>query len=121
MENIVISKKHINDKITSPEGRDLLLYSIDIPQLEGFKRFNEFYLKICDKAIAFCSKELYKKCDTKSTYSYRLSQRCHVENNRVTVTLRATLTDRTSRKSISEHIEKHIWDIKAARLKVIKK
>ncbi|MBO7310760.1 MAG: hypothetical protein J6U86_05140 [Clostridia bacterium] len=121
MENIIINKKHTNDKILSPEGHELLLYSIDIPQFEGFKRFNEFYLKIFDKTVAFCSKELYKKCDTQSTYSYRLSQKCHVENNRITVTLRATLTNRTARKSISEHIEKHIWGINTSRIKVIKK
>ena len=121
MEKMSIDNKRIHDKIVSPEGHELLLYSIDIPQLEGFKCFNEFYSKICNKATAFCGTELYKRCNTQSTYSYRLSQKCHIENDCVTVTLRATLTDRTARKAISEHIEKHIWNINTANLKVIKK
>ncbi len=120
MKNLNIKQEKIRDKLLSADGREMLVYSIETPKIEEIKKFNDFYEKIQEKALDFCREKLPKRLSTENIYSYKLSCKCHVENCRVTVTLRAALTNRTIHKIISEHTEKHKWDFDCMKFRVVK-
>ena len=115
-----IKTERTRGEVSTPEKKGSITYYIEIPQIEGIKSFNDFYCDIQKKCLAFCNERLHTHCVNEHVYSYRLSCKTHTQNRRITVTLKATLSDKTSAALISSHTEIHKWDLEKFKLRVEK-
>ena len=116
----IVKTERKKGKITLPDGTELFSYFIEAPQIDGIKSFNDFYSDVQRKCLDFCERKLAARCSQGHFYSYRLSCKTHIQNLRLTVILKATLTDKTSASLISSYTETHKWDFEKCKLRVIK-
>jgi len=117
--SLQMASQALSRKVILPHDSDtpLLSCSIELPQLPNDKRFNRFYDKICNNCVAFCQKELLKKClrlstDSTGTYLYRLRYKAAENDGSLTITIYASLSDKQARKLLSSYKEAHLWQMR---------
>ena len=108
------------EKLICRDGKAQLFYLIEIPHSEELKKFNRFYEKIRSECIEFCKQKLTQKCVGEQYYTYRLSCKPRVENDRLVLTFKATLSNKTSRRILLSNSEIHKWDARGVKLRIIK-
>ena len=101
----------------STSGTVSVIYSQVLPQIDGCDRFNAFYSSIGDACYLYCQSTLLPHLAADlapKEFSYRLSCKLTTEENTLTVSLTASLTDRSARKKLREHSETHRWNSRAS-------
>ena len=93
-----------------PDGTPCLICSAQSVRVEGVDAIGEFYDKVRDSALDFCEQRLIKICAPPNEYSYRLVCKVAQGQEKMTVTLKATFTDRTQRRVLSSASYTHEWD-----------
>ena len=93
-----------------PDGTPCLICSAQSVRVEGVDAIGEFYDKVRDSALDFCAQRLIKICAPPNEYSYRLVCKVAQGQEKMTVTLKATFTDRTQRRVLSSASYTHEWD-----------
>ena len=93
-----------------PDGTPCLICSAQSVRIEGVDKIGKFYDKVRDSALDFCERCLIRVCAPPNEYSYRLVCKTAQAQEGMTVTLKATFTDRTQRKIISSAEYTHKWD-----------
>lgn len=119
-EELTVKSERTHKKIISADGSTVILCTVEVPIIADIKKFNRFYTQVKEKSINFCEKKLMTHYANGGTYSYKLLCRCHVENKRLTVTLKATLGNKDTHRIISSRTEAHIWSFDGILLKTVK-
>ena len=99
----------IKRTIHTQDGTPLLLCAADKITIERMDTLNELYNKVCDNCLEYCEHTLIHKCQPPNLYAYKLTCKTSEDNDTLTVDLKATFTDRTSRKILSSATYTHVW------------
>lgn len=119
-EELTVKSERTHKKFISNDGSTVILCTVEVPNIAEIKKFNRFYSQVRERSINFCAKKLIARYTNGGTYSYKLLCRCHIENKRLTVTLKAMLVNKDTRRIISSRTEAHIWSFEGILLKTVK-
>lgn len=119
-EELTVRAERTHKKLASADGSTVILYTAELPCIASLKKFNRFYGLIGEKSLNFCQKKLMASYADGGTYSYKLICRSHIENRRLTVTLKVTLSNRDTHRIISSRAEVHTWSFDGILLKTVK-
>ena len=119
--DLTVRKERKKGMLSRSDGTEFLSYTVDTPRIEGIKSFNDFYADIQTSCVDFCEKRLPSRCVQGRFYSYRLTYKAHAQNQILTVTLKVTLSDKTTATLVSGHTETHKWNFDKSQLRVFKK
>ena len=96
-------------KVSLPSGGELERI-ITLPRSERNKGFNKFYSRVEDNCVRFCENGLVMLIkDISHSYRYRLSSEVTEEGEKVKVTVKVTLTDRTAARVMERGEMVHTW------------
>lgn len=109
MKDINIQYATKKEKIFLSSGAEIA-YVATLPECDALPQMSAFYKKAEESCRRYCAEKLPSLLPSQTDqYRYRLSCKDVCENDRVTVTLTVTLTDRTSRQTVEKYEEAHIW------------
>lgn len=109
MEDMNILYITQKQKIPLADGGEIA-YIATFPEYESLPKMSAFYKKAEESCRRFCAEELPSLLPRPTDqYRYRLSCNAVCEEERLTVTLSVTLTNRTSRQILERHEETHTW------------
>jgi hypothetical protein len=96
-------------KHTLADGGELACV-LSAPHSDRLPKMSDFYKRVIDNCLLFCEKKLSATLPVKShSYRYRLCCTATEKEGEVSVTLAATLTDRSLMSCVFSHRETHLW------------
>ena len=96
--------------LTSADGSAELTFISELPDL-GDSELERFYKALCCNCLAFCKRSILPKCIPSHTYVYKLRVRPLTEGDMLTITLAATLSDKTERRTLRSAKHTHVWKL----------
>ena len=112
-----VSTQRLRNQFCAPDGKGRLTYTALLPVIEGHTKINDFYKRLATECEKYCQGKLLQLCcneahgDAAWEYSYRLTFKPCVDNDRVEICVTATLYDKASRRIVKSYSEGHLWSL----------
>ena len=94
--------------LTASEDAAELVFISELPSFEA-PELEHFYALLAESCRDFCQRALIPTCTPAHSYVYRLRVRALPENEFLTLTLTATLSDKTARHTLRSATHTHVW------------